>query len=156
MKVRETCASESCLPNACLYEPSNDANALFVVSAVYYKEFACLLLFQEKNKLFTTTTESEAAMSDREALQPTKSSKTPSSLPAAYSVEQNKERSRALNQKLDFALLPLLSLLYLFNGLDRGNVGNAETQGNQHLLAPLHLYVLDRFLTACYQVLPQT
>lgn len=69
-------------------------------------------------------------MSDREALQPTKSSKTPSSHPTAYSVEQNKERSRALNQKLDFALLPLLSLLYLFNGLDRGNVGNAETQGN--------------------------
>jgi hypothetical protein len=95
-------------------------------------------------------------MSDQEALQPTKSSKTPSSQPAAYSVEQNKQRSRALNQKLDFALLPLLSLLYLFNGLDRGNVGNAETQGKQHLLVPLPSYVLDRYLTACYQVLLQT
>ncbi|KAH6880502.1 major facilitator superfamily domain-containing protein [Thelonectria olida] len=38
-------------------------------------------------------------------------------------------RNQAVNRKLDIALLPLLSLLYLFNGLDRGNVGNAETQG---------------------------
>ncbi|KAF4974315.1 hypothetical protein FZEAL_8765 [Fusarium zealandicum] len=42
---------------------------------------------------------------------------------------QTAEQSQALNRKLDIALLPLLSLLYLFNGLDRGNVGNAETQG---------------------------
>ncbi|KAK1540344.1 major facilitator superfamily transporter [Colletotrichum paranaense] len=35
---------------------------------------------------------------------------------------------RRVNRKLDIALLPLLSLLYLFNGLDRGNVGNAQTQ----------------------------
>ena len=38
-------------------------------------------------------------------------------------------RSKALNRKLDIFLLPFLSLLYLFNGLDRGNVGNAQTQG---------------------------
>ncbi|KAI5459370.1 major facilitator superfamily domain-containing protein [Mariannaea sp. PMI_226] len=38
-------------------------------------------------------------------------------------------RDKALNRKLDIALLPFLSLLYLFNGLDRANVGNAETQG---------------------------
>ncbi|KAK0629242.1 major facilitator superfamily domain-containing protein [Bombardia bombarda] len=37
--------------------------------------------------------------------------------------------ARRVNRKLDFALLPLLSLLYLFNGLDRSNVGNAQTQG---------------------------
>ena len=37
--------------------------------------------------------------------------------------------SRRLNKKIDVALLPFLSLLYLFNGLDRSNVGNAETQG---------------------------
>ncbi|KAK1574748.1 major facilitator superfamily transporter [Colletotrichum navitas] len=36
---------------------------------------------------------------------------------------------RRVNRKMDIALLPLLSLLYLFNGLDRGNVGNAQTQG---------------------------
>ncbi|KAH3904308.1 hypothetical protein HBH56_236400 [Parastagonospora nodorum] len=37
--------------------------------------------------------------------------------------------SRRLNRKMDIALLPFLSLLYLFNGLDRSNIGNAETQG---------------------------
>ncbi|KAK3315746.1 major facilitator superfamily domain-containing protein [Apodospora peruviana] len=36
---------------------------------------------------------------------------------------------RRINRKLDIGLLPLLSLLYLCNGLDRGNVGNAQTQG---------------------------
>ncbi|KAK3402421.1 major facilitator superfamily domain-containing protein [Sordaria brevicollis] len=34
-----------------------------------------------------------------------------------------------INRKTDVFLLPLLSILYLFNGLDRGNVGNAQTQG---------------------------
>lgn len=38
-------------------------------------------------------------------------------------------RSRRVNRKIDVALLPFLSTLYLFNGLDRSNVGNAETQG---------------------------
>lgn len=52
-------------------------------------------------------------------------------IPAGYfpvSAEE-KAMSRALNRKLDIFLLPFLSLLYLFNGLDRGNVGNAQTQG---------------------------
>lgn len=47
----------------------------------------------------------------------------------APSLVETKARNRRLNRKLDVALLPFLSLLYLFNGLDRGNVGNAETQG---------------------------
>jgi hypothetical protein len=34
-----------------------------------------------------------------------------------------------INRKMDFYLLPFLSLLYLFSGLDRSNIGNAETQG---------------------------
>jgi hypothetical protein len=66
-------------------------------------------------------------MADRDATKSTQPHKARSS--QATTVEQTKERSKALNQKLDVALLPLLSLLYLFNGLDRGNVGNAETQG---------------------------
>ncbi|CAG9945349.1 unnamed protein product [Clonostachys rosea f. rosea IK726] len=37
--------------------------------------------------------------------------------------------SRRINRKMDVAMLPMLSLLYLFNGLDKGNIGNAETQG---------------------------
>ncbi|KIW72077.1 hypothetical protein PV04_00298 [Phialophora macrospora] len=52
-------------------------------------------------------------------------------LPAGHvpATEEEKALSRALNRKFDIFLLPFLSLLYLFNGLDRGNVGNAETQG---------------------------
>lgn len=52
-------------------------------------------------------------------------------LPDGFYPQSEEERrmSRALNRKLDFILLPSLSLLYLFNGLDRGNIGNAKTQG---------------------------
>ncbi|KAH8902152.1 major facilitator superfamily transporter [Coniochaeta sp. PMI_546] len=45
---------------------------------------------------------------------------------------EDEARNRRINRKLDIALLPFLSLLYLFNGLDRGNVGNAQTQGFTH------------------------
>lgn len=38
---------------------------------------------------------------------------------------------------MDLYLLPLLSLLYLFNGLDRGNIGNAQTQGFTHDIGAL-------------------
>ncbi len=48
---------------------------------------------------------------------------------------EEKAMSRALNRKLDIFLLPFLSLLYLFNGLDRGNVGNAQTQGSNCCLS---------------------
>jgi hypothetical protein len=52
-------------------------------------------------------------------------------IPAGYFPVTTEEKalSRALNIKLDVFLLPFLSMLYLFNGLDRGNVGNAQTQG---------------------------
>jgi hypothetical protein len=46
---------------------------------------------------------------------------------------EEKSMSRRVNRKMDTALLPFLSLLYLFNGLDRSNVGNAETQGTPNL-----------------------
>ncbi|KAK4195875.1 putative transporter [Triangularia verruculosa] len=44
------------------------------------------------------------------------------------SLDNEKEAQR-INRKIDLYLLPLLSMLYLFNGLDRGNIGNAQTQG---------------------------
>jgi hypothetical protein len=44
-------------------------------------------------------------------------------------TEEDVRKAKALNRKIDAALLPFLSLLYLFNGLDRSNIGNAETQG---------------------------
>lgn len=36
---------------------------------------------------------------------------------------------RALNRKLDLYLVPFCALIYLFNGLDRSNLGNAQTDG---------------------------
>jgi hypothetical protein len=52
-------------------------------------------------------------------------------LPEGYfpQTEEQKQLSRSLNRKLDMILLPALSFLYMFNGLDRGNIGNAQTQG---------------------------
>lgn len=34
---------------------------------------------------------------------------------------------RALCRRFDFRLLPVLALMYLFNALDKGNLGNAKT-----------------------------
>ena len=42
---------------------------------------------------------------------------------------EDEAMNRRVKRKMDFAMLPLLSLLYLFNGLDKSNVGNAQTQG---------------------------
>lgn len=36
---------------------------------------------------------------------------------------------RALCRKFDFRLLPVLAVMYLFNALDKGNLGNAKTVG---------------------------
>ncbi|KAJ9144212.1 Nicotinamide mononucleotide permease [Pleurostoma richardsiae] len=53
-----------------------------------------------------------------------------STAPAEYAEsKEERARHRRVNRRIDIALLPLLSFLYLFNGLDRGNVGNAQTQG---------------------------
>jgi hypothetical protein len=64
------------------------------------------------------------------------------SKPVEHALDQqdigstDKVQGRRVNRQLDVALLPLLSLLYLFNGLDRGNVGNAQTQGKQTVIPP--------------------
>lgn len=44
---------------------------------------------------------------------------------AAYIVDHHAER--ALCRKFDFRLLPVLAIMYLFNALDKGNLGNAKT-----------------------------
>jgi len=36
---------------------------------------------------------------------------------------------RALCRKFDLRLLPVLAFMYLFNALDKGNLGNAKTDG---------------------------
>ncbi|KAI4727242.1 hypothetical protein E4T49_05018 [Aureobasidium sp. EXF-10728] len=42
---------------------------------------------------------------------------------------EEKAASRKLNRKLDLMILPLLAMAYMFNQLDRTNLGNAETAG---------------------------
>lgn len=41
----------------------------------------------------------------------------------------DKSLERKLVRKLDFVLLPWLSLMYFFNSVDRSNLGNAKTDG---------------------------
>ena len=45
-----------------------------------------------------------------------------------YTAEEAAQH-RALNRKFDFLVLPFCVLVYLFNGLDRSNIGNAQTNG---------------------------
>lgn len=45
----------------------------------------------------------------------------------AYVVDHQAER--ALCRKFDFRILPVLSIMYLFDTLDKGNLGNAKTDG---------------------------
>jgi hypothetical protein len=39
------------------------------------------------------------------------------------------QAERALCRKFDYRLLPVLAVMYLFNALDKGNLGNAKTDG---------------------------
>ncbi|TKA59819.1 hypothetical protein B0A49_12720 [Cryomyces minteri] len=45
------------------------------------------------------------------------------------STAEEKKHHRALNGKFDLLVLPFCVLIYLFNGLDRSNLGNAQTNG---------------------------
>ena len=45
----------------------------------------------------------------------------------AWVVDHHAER--ALCRKFDYRLLPVLAVMYLFNALDKGNLGNAKTDG---------------------------
>ncbi|KAH6717890.1 MFS transporter-like protein [Leptodontidium sp. 2 PMI_412] len=46
---------------------------------------------------------------------------------AAAVIDHHAER--ALCRKFDYRLLPVLAVMYLFNALDKGNLGNAKTDG---------------------------
>jgi sugar phosphate permease len=39
------------------------------------------------------------------------------------------EHEKALTRKFDLRILPMLAVMYLFNALDKGNLGNAKTDG---------------------------
>ncbi len=45
------------------------------------------------------------------------------------SVEIDPARERALVWKFDIRILPVLAIMYLFNSLDKSNLGNAKTAG---------------------------
>lgn len=46
-------------------------------------------------------------------------------------------KNRALNRRMDLFLIPFCALIYLLNGLDRSNLGNAQTDGfTDHLDMP--------------------
>lgn len=44
-------------------------------------------------------------------------------------TSEEKHQSRALNLKFDLFVLPFCVLIYLLNGLDRSNLGNAQIGG---------------------------
>ncbi|KAI0473575.1 major facilitator superfamily domain-containing protein [Xylariaceae sp. FL0804] len=50
-------------------------------------------------------------------------------LPDAEVRGTDADAEKALCRKFDFRLLPVLATMYLFNALDKGNLGNAETAG---------------------------
>jgi hypothetical protein len=52
---------------------------------------------------------------------------------SAWVVDHHAER--ALCRKFDYRLLPVLAVMYLFNALDKGNLGNAKTD---HMDTDLH------------------
>ncbi|KAI6126504.1 MFS general substrate transporter [Pisolithus sp. B1] len=51
-------------------------------------------------------------------------------------VNLGPERERKLWRKIDFRLVPMISFMYLFSFMDRGNIGNAKLEG---LMTQLHL-----------------
>src|SRR5438046_2902707 len=44
-------------------------------------------------------------------------------------TEIDPKRERALVWKFDIRILPVLAVMYLFNSLDKSNLGNAKTAG---------------------------
>ncbi|KAI6020422.1 major facilitator superfamily domain-containing protein [Pisolithus microcarpus] len=53
-----------------------------------------------------------------------------------FPVSLSPEQERKLWRKIDFRLVPMISSMYLFSFMDRGNIGNAKLEG---LMTQLHL-----------------
>jgi MFS family permease len=74
----------------------------------------------------------ELAKNDLEVVSSTTSSKDVAApVPREGETEHlpNFEHEKALCWKFDLRMLPMLALMYLFNALDKGNLGNAKTDG---------------------------
>ncbi|KAF7596105.1 hypothetical protein BBP40_003367 [Aspergillus hancockii] len=76
----------------------------------------------------------------------------------AESIAIDAAIGRSVVRKLDFRLLPVLSLMYFFNSLDRSNLGNAKTDGLEqdlHLVGNQYSTILAVFnVTFCLFDLP--
>lgn len=60
------------------------------------------------------------------------------------SVEIDPRAERALVWKFDLRLLPVLAIMYLFNSLDKSNLGNAKTAGLEGKpLVPLYMIIVS-------------
>ncbi|KAF9044567.1 MFS general substrate transporter [Hymenopellis radicata] len=68
----------------------------------------------------------------------------------SQAVEYTRAEERRLLRKFDFSILPPLTIMYLCNALDKGNVGNAKTDGwdkdiglvgNQYYILVMVFYV---------------
>ncbi|KAI1173596.1 major facilitator superfamily domain-containing protein [Nemania sp. FL0916] len=69
----------------------------------------------------------DAASSKKKSTDDAQSSREAGIEETAHVVDPAAER--ALCRKFDFRLLPILAVMYLFNALDKGNLGNAQTAG---------------------------
>jgi hypothetical protein len=55
------------------------------------------------------------------------------------SVDIDPHAERALVRKFDFRVLPVLAVMYLFNSLDKSNLGNAKTAGLESMYYSIFL-----------------
>jgi MFS family permease len=80
----------------------------------------------------TATTDPEIAKTDLQVTESNDSSKHAAEPVVREGTTEHLpsyEHEKALCLKLDFRILPMLALMYLFNALDKGNLGNAKTDG---------------------------
>lgn len=96
-------------------------------------------------------------MSGPDAMTPSKLEDSPSmekitasDVQSSQPLEYTRAEEKKLTRKYDFYLLPPLTIMYLCNALDKGNVGNAKTDGwdkdlglhgNQYYLLVMIFYV---------------
>ncbi|GAB7348595.1 hypothetical protein MBLNU459_g6979t1 [Dothideomycetes sp. NU459] len=67
--------------------------------------------------------------SDAKAIQATNSDGEATPVVESAFVDLDPKIERALVWKFDLRILPVLAIMYLFNSLDKGNLGNAKTAG---------------------------
>ncbi|RWA06169.1 hypothetical protein EKO27_g8938 [Xylaria grammica] len=74
-----------------------------------------------------STTANDVASCNKKSIDDAENSREDVAEETALVIDSAAER--ALCRKFDFRLLPVLAIMYLFNALDKGNLGNAQTAG---------------------------